>query len=561
MASFHFAFKAGPKGQGSRHAQYICREGAYSNGDKAEELVYKEHGNMPAWAADDPQDFWKAADENERAGGRTYSEFEIDLPNELTQDQQIELAKEFVKKTLGKNHPYTYAIHTKRATIDGEKLNPHAHIMFTERKLDGYDRDRQQFFSRANPKNPDRGGTKKDREFHKKETPYRIRVEWADLQNKYLERYGHSVRVDARSLREQYKDAVARGDSERAELLNRIPERHLGPNVTNRVMRDVNSHIQSAANQQDTMRKLAHYYTELEPNEKAYSMYLVREMKRTMRQLEISKARLSQNELSELRDTKDITFRDLASTISDRMNWINSELPQYETLRDDLREKLVSDKRAYAIATFRYLALDNTYKPLTEEAKKLQQEAISLDAAESKFAATPPPSLTDDNTRKIYESEKERLAALRVSLTTRQLQNTQKLHALREKATTPEAKAKIDKIKDGVLLKNKPIRDAFNKTLSYISELRSERKELSKLHTYMSQTRDYLDRPVSISGNPRDLKNIIRQMPQIASQLKKTVRDMIRTEARVKGQGLKAELGQTSHSKLKIGSHDAEHEL
>ena len=69
-----FGSRAG--GQSARaKADYIEREGRYEK--DRDELEHKEHGNMPEWAQDDPGKYWEAADENERANGRLYSEVAV----------------------------------------------------------------------------------------------------------------------------------------------------------------------------------------------------------------------------------------------------------------------------------------------------------------------------------------------------------------------------------------------------------------------------------------------------------------------------------------------------
>lgn len=158
MASYHCTVKSGKKGKGAAHADYIAREGRYAsagekNNDrevgghdeyiaregrfgKYEDLMYSESGNMPKWA-ENSKDFWRAAEEYERANGRVYTEIEVALPNELTNEQKIELVQEFVKEQFGSDHPYSLAIHEKDAALDPSKRQPHAHIMFSERKLDG----------------------------------------------------------------------------------------------------------------------------------------------------------------------------------------------------------------------------------------------------------------------------------------------------------------------------------------------------------------------------------------------------------------------------------------
>ena len=67
MALYHLTVNVGNR-KGGKSAlakmQYIEREGKYAK--DSEELEYKESGNMPEWAADDPAEYWAAADEHER---------------------------------------------------------------------------------------------------------------------------------------------------------------------------------------------------------------------------------------------------------------------------------------------------------------------------------------------------------------------------------------------------------------------------------------------------------------------------------------------------------------
>lgn len=216
MASYHLSVKTGGKGKAASHADYIAREGKYAR-EKDNDLEHQESGNMPAWAAHKPSEFWKAADTFERANGCTYREIEIALPREFTPAQRLELVRDFVQQEIGDRHAYQFAIHNPRAAIEGGE-QPHAHIMFSERLNDGIERDPQPYFKRANTKNPERGGAKKVRfgETPTERKAYLIaqRERWADLQNKHLERYQHIDRVDARSLK--------------AQGIEREPERHFG---------------------------------------------------------------------------------------------------------------------------------------------------------------------------------------------------------------------------------------------------------------------------------------------------------------------------------------------
>lgn len=201
MAIYHLTTRTGKAHQGRavRHGDYIRREGIYA---ERKDLVFLEFGSLPSWAADDPAEFWHASDELERANGRAYREIEVAIPRELSREQQIELVRQYCREQFGNRHAYEVAIHDKG---DG---NPHAHIMFSERQLDGIERDRTQFFMRANKKNPERGGCVKDDAWRgtKRQKPPRLleaRARWADLQNIHLECAGELARVDHRTLKAQ----------------------------------------------------------------------------------------------------------------------------------------------------------------------------------------------------------------------------------------------------------------------------------------------------------------------------------------------------------------------
>lgn len=49
MATYHLSLKNGKTGTAKQHADYILREGRFSSGRRAEELVYK-NANLPHWA-------------------------------------------------------------------------------------------------------------------------------------------------------------------------------------------------------------------------------------------------------------------------------------------------------------------------------------------------------------------------------------------------------------------------------------------------------------------------------------------------------------------------------
>lgn len=224
MATYHCSVRAGGKGKAAAHAAYISRVGKYAQLRAGERLEHVEHGNMPNWAAHDPAQFWHCADRHERANGSTYREFELALPRELTPDQRRELVRDFVAQEIGDWHAYTFAIHNPRAALDkGEQ--PHAHIMFSQRRADGIERDPEQYFKRYNAKSPERGGCQKlsggKTRAERKAELVALRARWAEKTNAHLKQHGHDAAVDHRSLK-------ARG-------LEREPESHFGPKKIRRM--------------------------------------------------------------------------------------------------------------------------------------------------------------------------------------------------------------------------------------------------------------------------------------------------------------------------------------
>lgn len=218
MASYHCTVKAGAKGKAAAHADYISREGKYSEGSRYEDIESSGYGNMPKWAEHNRAHFWNAADEKERANGTAYREIEIALPRELTPEQRRELVEDFITQEIGDRHAYQWAIHKPKAALE-EGEQPHAHIMYSERTRDGIERDPEQYFKRYNGKSPEKGGCKKANGISKTKAERKaelidLRERWANTQNAHLEKHGYIVRVDHRSLKEQG--------------INREAEKHIG---------------------------------------------------------------------------------------------------------------------------------------------------------------------------------------------------------------------------------------------------------------------------------------------------------------------------------------------
>ena len=221
MAEYRFHYKKGKVGYAKEHAEYILREKKYK---AKEDLIYKESGNFHLINSKFDENlavkFWETADYSERINSVVYREMEIMIPNELNHNQAVEVIQNFVKKEIGNDYPYSFAIHESYNKETGAK-NLHCHLMFSERKIDNIERDLEQFFKKANSKNPSSGGAKKNREWQKKERLLALRKSWEIEANLVLEKYGFEARIDCRSLKDRKAEAVKNGDFLNAELLDR----------------------------------------------------------------------------------------------------------------------------------------------------------------------------------------------------------------------------------------------------------------------------------------------------------------------------------------------------
>lgn len=206
MATGRLSVGVGKKGKASPHAMYIAREEKYAKPDNdLEKLEAVGVGNMPDWAKDKPNFFWRMSDEHERANGSVYREHVISLPRELSPDQRHELILDWIAQEIGDKHAYQYAIHNPPAADGGEQ--PHCHLMFCERIIDGIDRAPDEYFKRYNSANPEKGGARKANTglppVERKQALKAQRDRWEQTCNKHLELADSKVKINMKS----YKDA------------------------------------------------------------------------------------------------------------------------------------------------------------------------------------------------------------------------------------------------------------------------------------------------------------------------------------------------------------------
>lgn len=191
--------RTGAKGRAKKHYLYIAKDEYYKK--DLNEVVYSVSGNLPSWATGDPKLFFETADNYERANGTAYREHILALPRELTPHQRVELVGDWIAQEIGEKYAYHAVIHNKTALDGGEQ--PHLHLMFSERLIDGIERPPEQFFKRYNAKNPDKGGCKKDntglKTAERKQLLKQTRERAETMINKHLVKHGYDPTVDMRN--------------------------------------------------------------------------------------------------------------------------------------------------------------------------------------------------------------------------------------------------------------------------------------------------------------------------------------------------------------------------
>lgn len=163
----------------------VCGRKTAHKKDLAFAQIFAPEHTPPALIVNS-ETLWNAVEASEkRKDARLAKEFKIALPAELTPEQNIELTTAFVLEHFTKQGIIAdVVIHD----INGH--NPHIHIMGTTREV------------------LSTGFGKKVREWDKPETLDSWRKGWQNICNEFLELYGHDERVDHRSIRVQYEEAL-----------------------------------------------------------------------------------------------------------------------------------------------------------------------------------------------------------------------------------------------------------------------------------------------------------------------------------------------------------------
>lgn len=219
-----------PEGQSAaaKYAYHMRADGyAVGRDGPREDLAASGHGHMPSWAHD-PSAFWLASDSYERSNGTLFRELQLNLPVELSLDQQRRIIEAYCARMFDAERlPHSWVIHSS----DSENRNPHAHLMVSETMTDGFTRPAAQHFKRYNSVRPEAGGAKKTRSLKPKSWLMEARAAWADEANKSLVAAGFKPRFDHRSKAEQRDEALRFGDLRRAATLDTLIEEHEGTRI------------------------------------------------------------------------------------------------------------------------------------------------------------------------------------------------------------------------------------------------------------------------------------------------------------------------------------------
>lgn len=203
--------------------EYTLRVNDFSweKDSKYDDFLFGQNVNMPDFASEDPKLFWESCENYERANANTFRTIDFSLPTELSDEENIELAARFAEELFGDKFVYSMAVHSKPSGVQTIQ-NIHCHIMFSERKLDGIERDPKEFFKRFNRKNPHLGGCEKTDEWTSYSKLYYIRQTWERIANEKLQEKGLE-KISCRSLYAQRIDSLLEENYLKAELLDRPP--------------------------------------------------------------------------------------------------------------------------------------------------------------------------------------------------------------------------------------------------------------------------------------------------------------------------------------------------
>jgi hypothetical protein len=156
----------------------------------------------------------------------------IALPHELTLEQNTWLIQDHIREFTRQGRVVQVAIH---APEHGDERNVHAHLLISTRGVN--ERGFNEFKTRE----------QQERYLHRREYVQGLRERWEKIANRHLDRHGHEVRIDHRTLKDQG--------------LDREPSLHVGPKAMAREREGIRTEIGSinrAIAERNAARERAH---------------------------------------------------------------------------------------------------------------------------------------------------------------------------------------------------------------------------------------------------------------------------------------------------------------
>lgn len=228
MAIYHCSMKSVSRGAG----QSIVAAAAYRHACKLEDSrtgevhdysrkrglessqIYLPSGVKVEWAQDRAQ-LWNTAEAAEkRKNARLGRELVLALPAELTKEQRRELAG-VLARHIADRYGVAVDVAIHQPNTHGDQRNHHVHMLMSSRRItpEGFGEKARELDDH------ERGPVEVEH----------IRAQWARLANRALERAGHHVQIDHRSLE--------------AQGIKRMPSLHLGPSASAMERRGVQTRL------------------------------------------------------------------------------------------------------------------------------------------------------------------------------------------------------------------------------------------------------------------------------------------------------------------------------
>lgn len=270
MAIYHYSEKAVKRSAGSssvKSAGYITKDKVRDERTREtanysahqDEVIYSRTRVPDGCPYDNVGSLWNSVEAAEkRADAVVGRRVDIALPHELTKAQQIALADAWADSILATGRGITYAIHDPKN--DGHNI--HIDAILTPRPWDAKNqkwgsKSRAEIVKDKNGNPIEVGGNgghgkhkfkRKYSNIDDKEHLQARRKVWEKLANDALCNARVPERIDSRSLQEQRADALKRHDFQRAEMLDRVPQIHVGWNSKAHERKELNDSIRAKNN-------------------------------------------------------------------------------------------------------------------------------------------------------------------------------------------------------------------------------------------------------------------------------------------------------------------------